>query len=207
MGYLELKMQGVFLPSTHGFRFVNSFPVKFLDQVTIPAPFGDYQLPLKNAAYGLCGGMSFAAMDYYQAGIAIPTLTEAPVYGDVLFGYLRRRQLDSLSFTAVWKFWHLMRKRHIETVFPFADNGSKPAPLGLVYAHSHNLLDLFKNHQVLAYDYTGDVARGEVLIYDPNYPGDNQVSLRFADGSITHTHDGAVRAVFRLPYKWKEPVT
>jgi hypothetical protein len=76
-----------------------------------------------------------------------------------------------------------------------------------VYAHSHNLLDLFKNHQVLAYDYTGDVARGEVLIYDPNYPGDNQVSLRFADGSITHTHDGAVRAVFRLPYKWKEPVT
>src|SRR5258705_6379095 len=55
---------GQFLPSTHGFRFDNSF------SLAIPLPWG---LPTITAGYGLCGGMASAALDYFLSCIPIPS--------------------------------------------------------------------------------------------------------------------------------------
>ncbi len=51
--------------------------------------------------YGLCGGMAFAALDYYTARIPIPKGNEPPTRangaGTTLRDYLEQRQLDSLK--------------------------------------------------------------------------------------------------------------
>ena len=53
--------------------------------------------------YGLCGGMAFGALDYYNAGMPIPIGGERPTYEDPagkrLREYLVRRQMDSLART------------------------------------------------------------------------------------------------------------
>lgn len=49
-----------FLPSRHGFAFVNSWPSE--PAVVLTTPFG--KIGVGNASAGLCGGMVFAALDY-----------------------------------------------------------------------------------------------------------------------------------------------
>ena len=72
-----------FLPSAQGFRFVNRFdddaPV-----FTIPVPpFGD--IPVGKAAGGMCGGMVFAVLDLYRAGMLPPADPDSPKAGTPLF--------------------------------------------------------------------------------------------------------------------------
>jgi hypothetical protein len=89
---------GTFLPSRHGFRFVNLF------SATIPLPGS---LPSISHEYGLCGGMATAALDYFLSCIPTPSTTAVPASGSTLFKYLLRRQLHSLgapSFSMVRKF-------------------------------------------------------------------------------------------------------
>jgi hypothetical protein len=54
-----------FLPSHNGFAFTNSWPSE--PDVVLPTPFG--QIDIGNADARLCGGMVFAALDYWYAGI------------------------------------------------------------------------------------------------------------------------------------------
>ncbi len=63
-----------FRPEHHGFRFPNNFT----SPVTLPISFAP-SLPLP----GLCGGMSFAALDYFFAGVPVPTHTTADYAGSV----------------------------------------------------------------------------------------------------------------------------
>ena len=89
---------GRFLPSTHGFRFDNSF------SLAIPLPGG---LPTITAGYGLCGGMASAARDYFLSCIPIPSTSIVPSAGNTLHKYLFDRLLDSLGrpgFGMVGKF-------------------------------------------------------------------------------------------------------
>ena len=58
-----------FLPSTSGFRFANSFPHVPVRRIGIP---GVVSLPIGDASNGLCGGMTFAARDYFESGRPLP---------------------------------------------------------------------------------------------------------------------------------------
>jgi hypothetical protein len=82
-----------FLPSTSGFHFSNSgFP--HVPDIKIDI-FGE-QIAIGDAANGLCGGMVFAARDYFEAGIPIPSDTTNPSSGP-LFDYIVRRLFDSFN--------------------------------------------------------------------------------------------------------------
>ena len=147
--------------------------------------------------YGLCGGMAFAALDYYTAGIPIPTAKLAPTRanaaGTAMRNYLQRRQLDSLRDNLVtvlewmtvlnyipqwWSFksgapWLLDRsKEEWETLKHNIDAG-QPTPLALIGTTK----DPMENHQVLVYGYDepdpriGADGTGVIYVYDMNCPG------------------------------------
>jgi hypothetical protein len=84
---------GEFLPSRHGFRFSNHFPAGPVVNLRLPG----LTLPFGNASYGLCGGMAFAARDYFDKGITIPQTAAPPDPGSPLFNYLVRRLWDSFQ--------------------------------------------------------------------------------------------------------------
>jgi len=58
-------------------------------------------------------------------------------------------------------------------------NEGTPVPLGLVLVDADESLEVWRNHQVLAYGYRF-ISRDtiEILIYDPNYPLRDDISLR-----------------------------
>jgi hypothetical protein len=81
-----------FLPSQDGLAFTNAWPSE--PAVVLPTPFG--KINIGNAAEGLCGGMVFAALDYWHTGIQPPATRPAP--GEPLYRYIVQRLIDS---------WHL----------------------------------------------------------------------------------------------------
>jgi hypothetical protein len=81
-----------FLPSRDGFAFTNAWPSA--PAVTVRTPFGS--VGIGDDAAGLCGGMVFAALDYWHARIPPPTARPAP--GSALHNYVVRRLIAS---------WHL----------------------------------------------------------------------------------------------------
>src|SRR5262249_58392372 len=83
-----------FLPSQDGLAFTNAWPSE--PAVVVSTPFG--QISIGNAAAGLCGGMVFAALDYWQTGIAPPAARPAP--GQPLYRYIVQRLIDSLHLPA-----------------------------------------------------------------------------------------------------------
>jgi hypothetical protein len=179
---------GTFAPSTHGFRFANSFegtPLPF----TIPALPGLSQIP---ASYGLCGGMSAAAADYFYARRPIPETGDIPKKGTKLYNYLFRRQIDSFSplgepilrFMKWMKMeeqtplgtWHRSMEEFAYLRAQF-DSGLPVHPIGLVFANPGE--PLWENHQVLACGYTQvSPSRYEIKLYDPNFPWNDQVFIR-----------------------------
>ena len=81
-----------FQPARDGFAFTNAWPAE--PAVVLPTPFGDIEIG--NAAAGLCGGMVFAALDYWHAGIMPPAPRPAP--SEPLYRYIVQRLVDS---------WHI----------------------------------------------------------------------------------------------------
>jgi hypothetical protein len=63
-----------FVPSRDGFAFTNAWPSE--PAVVLPTPFG--KIRIGDAAAGLCGGMVFAALDYWHTGIVPPAARPAP---------------------------------------------------------------------------------------------------------------------------------
>jgi len=86
-----------FVPSLHGFHFDNCFeavpPVKLIGELR----YGD-------ASKGLCGGMVYAALDYFNAGLDLPRSAPrdtsstygSPLHGP-LFDYLGQRLFQSFD--------------------------------------------------------------------------------------------------------------
>ena len=73
-----------FVPLKDGFKFVNDFVNDF-----VPA------LDIRTG--GLCGGMSYAAFDYYNAHEPIPNQDYRPANRTTLQSYLYSRQVDSTT--------------------------------------------------------------------------------------------------------------
>jgi hypothetical protein len=190
-------------PSVHGFRFVNHF-----EGSPLP-PSAERLLGIRLDAFGLCGGMSFAAADMFLADRSRPDQAAPPPAGSALYGYLYRRQADSLGglYVEGLRFARWMAlpegtiagtaKRtedELRSARALLDSGL-PAVLGLNYIAAGEA-EVWQNHQVLAfgYDATGDGAIS-IRVYDPNFPGRDDVTIRgksITVGTLDDpTHPGA----------------
>jgi hypothetical protein len=214
-----------FLPSTHGLHYANSWtsaPV-----VEIPTPFGNVNVG--DAKHGLCGGMAFAVRDLFEASKTPPPNNTNPASTSPAFHYITTRLLDSFDLpdgvaryyewmnlpTGDEFFVHGTSRRTIEATMPAIRNtidSGRPAPLGLVCAHSANPEDLGQNHQVLAYGYTDTGTTTTVRLYDCNHPDDDSVTIRFDNSSPHHTtkftysyDDHEVVGFFASNYSPKDP--
>jgi hypothetical protein len=188
-----------FLPSKHGFAFDNSWP----NGPAVSIPLGVGSLGIGNAGRGLCGGMVFAALDYWHAGITPPA--EQPQAGTPLFRFIVRRLVESWRIpigVARYYRWMLLPDRdrprraagretarrqgvasrttagHWPAIKAMLDAGV-PAALGVVTVASANPLLLGGNHQVLAYGYETAGSTVTVHVYDPNVGPDDSVVIRW----------------------------
>jgi hypothetical protein len=197
----ELRSTG-FLPEFDGFQFANHWP----DTPYSLPPLRGSILDLKygNARSGLCGGMVFAARDYFEDGRSIPATTTPP-FGeqDPLFLYLVDRLFDTFSVDTVSLMLKLMNPLYPDTdenvlsslglasgrasvmanvEWPLirADiDAGRPSPMVLITVRSFLPWDLGKCHQVLAYAYEARGDDVELHVYDPNQPRNNDVRLNF----------------------------
>jgi hypothetical protein len=191
----------------HGFPFPNSFP-DGTPVVSVPTPFG--AVNFGNAGVGVCGGMVYAAADFFYYGRPVPPEPTKPV-----FHYLCRRLLDSFNFPFGWlKYWDWQVRPDV-TALTARDwpklkaelDAGRLCPIGLCKVHSWDPRRLGQNHQVLAYGYdTGETANDvTVHLYDPNYPAD-AVQLRANLGEpgrlVHHSFEGdSVRGFFPTDYR------
>jgi hypothetical protein len=178
-----------FLPSTHGFKFTNSFP-KGSDIRLDLGPAG--RLAVGDASHGVCGGMAFAVRDFFEAGLPIPSDTTPPDAGTPLYEFIVKRLLQSFDVpagVARYALWMSLpgsdfkllgftergvNYRTIHEAWPQirADlDSGHPSPLGLVTVHTTDVRRIGKCHQVLAYGYSIDDAEHlTISVYDPNTP-------------------------------------
>lgn len=196
----------VFRPSAHGFAFGNSWPPQ--PALTLDTPLG--RIPIGDASGGLCGGMVFAALDYFHAGLPAPT--KLPAAGEPLYKFIVSRLLTSWDLPrGPLKYYDWMRAPDQDTARTILGQGigrtrglawrtivdelpairaridrGTPACLGLVMARSAKPADLGHNHQVLAwgYDLAGD--RITVKVYDPNRGPRDDIRLSFRTGDPAH---------------------
>jgi hypothetical protein len=226
---MTTRMVPGFLPSTSGFRFANSFPRVPVRRIGIPSVLS---LSIGDASNGLCGGMAFAARDYFEADRPSPELATPPSEGE-LFDYLvdrlfasfdlplgpaRYLELMSPLLTDGETLWsrlglapHGRAWRMIRQEWPKVRSeieGGHPAPLGLVRVKSSDPFELKRNHQVLAYGYELEGTALTLHLYDPNHPGNDDVtlSLSLADPSrpttlTLHPPGQPVFAFFKVPYR------
>ena len=159
-----------FNPAMHGFQFVNDFSNSFVPP------------PINWVTSGLCGGMTYAVLDYYYAGRPIPTQGYRPANGTLLQTYLYGRQVTSLAPNMdKWvelgvnpggarssEFFNWGLGPRLEELKLFIDRGV-PVPLGLKGIGA--LLDR-SDHQVLAVGYDLGKSKEDLKIYifDPNHP-------------------------------------
>jgi hypothetical protein len=205
-----------FRPSRHGFAFANSWPPA--PAISIRTPAG--RIGIGNAARGLCGGMVFAALDYWRADRKPPGVQpapEAPVYR-----FIVRRLLQSWRLPGGVVRYYLgmlatdgeLAGRTISRQWPqvkaLLDHG-QPATLGVVNVASANPFLLGHNHQVLAYSYRQVGTEVTLRVYDPNSGPDDTVTVRFSTGlpAGAFTHNIAVtwpvRGFFLTRYTPAEP--
>jgi hypothetical protein len=190
---------GTFLPSQCGFAFDNSWPSE--PAVVLATPFG--HICVGDASCGLCGGMVFAALDYWHAGIAPPATQPGP--HDPRYSYIVRRLIDSwhlpLGVTQYYQWMNLpdgdtgfdvfghrvviergLAWRTIAVQWPQirADlSRGIPVALGIVTVASTHPQDLARNHQVLAFGYEVSDQTCTVRVYDPNQAHRDDVYIQF----------------------------
>ncbi len=172
-----------FNPAVNGFRFINTFKVE----------------PINNLQFsGFCGGMTYTALDYYNAHRHTPTQNFRPANGTPLYDYIWGRQrssvLDNLDkWTELfvnpfgWRNdeffnWGLQATGggRLQELKSEIDAG-RPVPLGLFKPGNGGV---GPHHQVLAIGYDGGRYRGDlgayitdlkIFVCDPNHPGETKI--------------------------------
>lgn len=169
-----VNMQTTFFPQQNGFAFVNSFDLPQLKipvvRVFQPARF----------VVGLCGGMCYAALDYYYAQANVPSGGVVTEITPALRKYLYRRQMDSLAPVVMLRLvdWLLQDDEYVKQMTEEVEltrlfsllNAGLPAVLCLV--RTRGLSNPTNNHQVVAVGYETEPQTQEIHIslYDPNHP-------------------------------------
>jgi hypothetical protein len=193
-----------FDPTKNGFNFVNDFKNDFISALSITTG-------------GLCGGMSYTALDYYFAHAGVPRQDFRPANGTPFQSYLYNRQVESIkSNLDKWSElglnpggardseffnWGLQASNggRLEELRSFLDNGT-PAPLGLQGDGKTG------THQVVAigYDmgrYKGDLGAYEsdfkIFIYDPNHPNQTMTLVPDPANHIYHYQSGGSGETWR----------
>lgn len=199
-----------FNPVQHGFKFRNDF-VNHV--ITVPS------LGINFDTFGRCGGMAFAALDYWHHHLAVPEDSSLPSDGTLVSKYIYDRLMDSIMANA-YKNFHFMRtpdhptwingigvaRATREEEFPrlkqLIDQG-QPCALGL--AKATNIGEFGNNHQVVAYGYEVGDPYSTVLIYDNNFPN-TEVRLTFTtaydpgERQVHHSHGNNWRGFFVESY-------
>lgn len=190
-----------FNPATMGFHFVNNFPDGYWQ-------FGT----LKFATAGLCGGMSFSALDYYYAKMPIPAATSTPsAVNDALGQYINARQQESVvNNLGGWAVQILNPDDHALNYWATHDEWTKikshidsgdPAPIGLgIYLNGGS------SHQVVAVGYREGARERWIYTYDSNNP--NAESYVHLGPDRLHWDDeqgGDWRGFFVESYSPKQP--
>jgi hypothetical protein len=181
---LSTAKKTTFNPAIHGFKFANTFA------------------GVDGSRYGgLCGGMVYAMLDHYYAGVQIPQQTYAPSNRYPLQSYIYKRQAKSLQESNLDKWlevgfnpggarsseffgWGIEMLRagdRMNELKSMIDQG-KPAPLGLYHSDDAERFG-YRNggdHQVLAVGYDFGKYKGDkgqfledfkIFVVDPNYVG------------------------------------
>ncbi len=174
-----------------------------------------------NAARGLCGGMVYAALDYWYAGVLPPTAQ--PAAGTPLFRFIVRRLVDSwqvpIGVSRYYRWMQLSdigaRHQTISQQWPAVKaklDAGVPATLGVVTVASANPMLLGANHQVVACAYT--IAGREVTlgVYDPNSGPDDNIWIQWnTAGGTPFAHNlglsRPVRGFFLTSYSPVQPPT
>jgi len=208
-----------FKPSVNGFKFSNSFKNIFISAV-------DW------TTSGLCGGMSYSALDYYNSRKSIPQQNYMPAEGTVLQSYIYNRQVNSIVDNVdKWTEYGFnpggARNREffnwgIQTgsgrlgeLMNKIDAGS-PVPLGLQSCGNDCNCSggCPGSHQVLAIGYKLGRYNGDlknhiedvcIFVYDPNYPGQTMTLKPNVAGawySYTEATNKKWRAYF-VDYKYR----
>lgn len=186
-----------FVPSRDGFAFVNSF-----EGSPLPTGMEGVAGGMAPSRFGLCGGMSFAAADWFIARRSPPAEMNPPKRGTPLYEYLWGRQRDSLGrgfqFAGSFGRWMStrswgvggLRSMTLAQAGPIVEQlrAGRPVVLGLVLVSrvERPRGPLWENHQVLAYRVEETRATGSgdgasemrLAIYDPNYPKRDDVRIR-----------------------------
>ncbi|MDH3701346.1 MAG: hypothetical protein OEU46_08525 [Alphaproteobacteria bacterium] len=169
-----------FKPSVHGFKFDNGFVNNFISGIDVRTT-------------GLCGGMSYTALDYFNKRVKHTNQDYRPAEHTKLRKYIYGRQVDSLkpnldkwaelgfnpggARNSEFFNWGLQGTRggRLQELKIYIDRGI-PVPLGLQSCGR----GCSGNHQVVAigYDlgrYKGDLKAYKeelkIYTYDPNFPG------------------------------------
>lgn len=214
-----------FLPSRNGFAFTNNFPGAPLPTFLNSSGTGD-----PKSAFGLCGGMSASAADYFLAGLTPPAQSALPERGGVLYEYLFLRQAQSFGpgLATALKFaeWTTKSDAELNTltngeveILAKALRERPVVPIGLIIARpggppgARNISD---NHQVLAIAMEKSDGVATIRIYDPNFPKDDNVAIILNLLNTKHPvgirnrpkgRSTAIRGVFVLPYEPAVPPT
>jgi len=210
-----------FVPTTHGLRFVNSWP----DQALLVVGGRQLiQIGIGNASRGLCGGMVFTALDVFVAGHA-PLGDAQPPPGSTLYRHIVRRLFDSFNIpNGILDYYRGMvssdhavaRRTRRDWIGVKAQlDAGRPCPLGLITVRSANPLDLGQHHQVLAYAYQQDRNRLTISVYDPNTERADADDVRVwvnlgpasPAGAITHNVNIGlpIRGWIRVRYRPADP--
>jgi hypothetical protein len=203
-----------FLPSRDAFAFTNAWPSG--PAITLRTPLG--RVGIGDSAAGLCGGMVFAALDFWHRRARPPAALPEP--GSPLHRFVVRRLIASWHIpSGVARYYRWMTRpdrevarRTIAAAWPRVkaslDDGI-PAPLGLVTVASANPARLRHNHQALAYAYERSGREVILRVYDPNSGPADDVGIRFDLGSGAFAHNlnlgWPVRGFFLVAYSPAAP--
>jgi len=152
--------------------------------------------------FGLCGGMSFSAVDYFRSGKTLPRGVEGlhptsqSAEGNTIRHYIWKRALQSLQAnTMTFLKWmtilHFyshgknilksLTRTEFEKLKMHLDKGN-PWPLGLV----GTTWSPFINHQVVATGYEEHANGAIIYLYDSNCPSVmSQINLQYKNDELT----------------------
>ena len=200
-----MDVQTGFNPQVHGYQFTNRFSggsvvaelaaqdrLSQLSGLKVPRPVRRLTEVAQGVefwgSFGLCGGMSWTALDRYRRGEPIEDDRTIPRSDTELFRSLVARQADSMRGRALlerclvwqflpdvaprWMFWSKgVGRLTIEGEWPkirAALDGGKPTSLVLI--RNQGIASPGDHHQVVAIGYERRDGAAEVQLYDPNHP-------------------------------------
>lgn len=187
-----------FQPTRHGFNFDNTFQNNVVGGI-------DFRTG------GLCGGMVYAAMDYFNARMKIPRQSWKPANRTRLQSYIYNRQVHSLSAPnlARWAsmgmnpgggrrnraLFHQALTQQFAKIRASIDRG-KPMAMGV-----HGVAS--RTHQIMAIGYRDDgEANRSIVVYDPNF-NDEIITMKANNAKQWFEYVGKSDSKDPHRYRWR----